>query len=201
MNKAFFDKLRAGIMGPKLDDDEVSGTTAILEAMAGLATSWCAYALATAWHETAHTMQPIAEYGGPKYFHRMYDPQGERPVLAKRHGNTSPGDGVKFCGRGYVQLTWRTNYERAGKLLGVDLVGNPDLAMNKDIAALILRHGMKTGWFTGKSFVNYLPSDGAATRAQFQAARRIINGSDKADLIAGYALAFQTALNAGAWEA
>lgn len=60
---------------------------------------------------------------------------------------------------------------------------------------------MKTGWFTGKSFANYLPSDGAATRAQFQAARRIINGVDKADLIAGYALEFQSALNAGEWEA
>jgi hypothetical protein len=200
VNKAFFDKLRAGIMGPKLDDDEVSGTTAILEAMAGLPTSWVAYALATAWHETAHTMQPIKEHGGPKYFFRMYDPYGERPVLAKRNGNIHRGDGVKFCGRGYVQLTWRTNYERAGKLLDVDLVNDPDLAMNKDIAALIMRHGMKTGWFTGKAFSNYLPSDGAATRAQFQAARRIINGVDKSDLIAGYALAFQTALNAGEWE-
>lgn len=200
MNKAFFDKLRSGIMGPKLDDDEVSGTTAILEAMAGLPTSWTAYALGTAYHETAHTMQPIKEFGGPKYFFRMYDPQGERPVMAKRNGNIHPGDGVKFCGRGYVQLTWRTNYERAGKLLGVDLVSDPDLAMNKDIAALILRNGMKVGWFTGKCFANYLPADGAATRAQFQAARRIINGVDKSDLIAGYALAFQTALNAGEWN-
>ena len=200
MNKMFFDKLRAGIMGPKLDDDEVSGTTAIIEAMAGLPTSWAAYALATAYHETAHTMQPIKEFGGNKYFFRMYDPQGERPTLAKRNGNIYPGDGVKYCGRGYVQLTWRTNYERAGKLLNIDLLGNPDLAMSKDIAALILRYGMKTGWFTGKAFVNYLPADGAATRAQFQAARRIINGVDKSDLIAGYALAFQTALNAGEWE-
>lgn len=200
MNKAFFDKLRSGIMGPKLDDDEVSGTTAILEAMAGLPTSWTAYALATAYHETAHTMQPIKEFGGPKYFFRMYDPQGERPVMAKRNGNIHPGDGVKFCGRGYCQLTWRTNYERAGKLLGVDLVSDPDLAMNKDIAALILRNGMKTGWFTGKAFVNYLPATGTANRAQFQAARRIINGVDKSDLIAGYALEFQTALNAGEWN-
>ena len=200
MNKAFFDKLRAGIMGPKLDDDEVSGTTAILEAMAGLPVSWCAYALATAYHETAYTMQPIKEYGGPKYLFTMYDPQGPRPVKAKRHGNIYPGDGVKFCGRGYVQLTWRTNYERAGKLLGVDLLNDPDLAMSKDIAALIMRNGMKTGWFTGKAFVNYLPSNGPANRAQFQAARRIINGVDKSDLIAGYALAFQDALIAGGWE-
>lgn len=200
MNKAFFDKLRAGIMGPKLDDDEVSGTTAILEAMAGLPTSWTAYALGTTFHETAHTMQPIKEFGGDKYFTRRYGIEGQNPRLARSLGNTELGDGAKYAGRGFVQITGRSNYSKAGVKLGVDLIGNPDLAMNKDIAALILRHGMKDAWFTGKGLANYLPSDGAATRAQFQAARRIINGVDRADLIAGYALAFQTALNAGSWE-
>jgi putative chitinase len=199
MNKAFFDKLRSGIMGPTLDDDEVTGTTAILEAMAGLPIAWTAYALATAFHETAHTMQPIKEFGGPKYFHRMYDPEGQRPSLAKRNGNIYPGDGVKYCGRGYVQLTWRANYERAGKKLNIDLLNGPDLAMSKDIAALILRHGMRDGWFTGKSFQSYLPAAGPANAAQFQAARRIINGTDKAAAIAGYAMAFQSALQAGGW--
>ena len=200
MNKAFFDKLRSGIMGPKLDDDEVSGTTAILEAMAGLPTSWTAYAAATAFHETAHTMQPIKEFGGDKYFTRRYDINGQNPRLARTLGNTEPGDGAKYAGRGYVQLTGRSNFVKAGVKLGVDLVNNPDLAMNKDIAALILRHGMKDAWFTGRGFSHYLPADGAATRAQFQAARRIINGVDKSDLIAGYALEFQSALNAGEWN-
>ena len=199
MNQIFFAKLRSGIMGPTLDDDEVTGTSAILEACAGLPVSWTAYALATAYHETAHTMQPIKEYGGPKYFHRMYDPQGARPDFAKRNGNIYPGDGVKFCGRGYVQLTWRSNYKRAGDKLNVDLIGGPDLAMSKDIAALILRHGMKDGWFSGKSFASYLPASGPATAAQFQAARRIINGTDKAALIAQYASKFQDALIAGEW--
>ena len=199
MNQIFFAKLRSGIMGPTLDDDEVTGTSAILEACAGLPVSWTAYALATAYHETAHTMQPIKEYGGPKYFHKMYDPQGARPDFAKRNGNIYPGDGVKFCGRGYVQLTWRSNYKRAGDKLNVDLIGGPDLAMSKDIAALILRHGMKDGWFSGKSFASYLPASGPATAAQFQAARRIINGTDKAALIAQYASKFQDALIAGEW--
>ena len=199
MNQIFFAKLRSGIMGPTLDDDEVTGTSAILEACAGLPVSWTAYALATAYHETAHTMQPIKEYGGPKYFHKMYDPQGARPDFAKRNGNIYPGDGVKFCGRGYVQLTWRANYKRAGDKLNVDLIGGPDLAMSKDIAALILRHGMKDGWFSGKSFASYLPASGPATAAQFQAARRIINGTDKQALIAQYASKFQDALIAGEW--
>jgi putative chitinase len=199
MNKAFFDKLRSGIMGPTLDDDEVTGTTAILEAMAGLPIAWVAYALATSFHETAHTMQPIKEIGGDKYFFRKYDIQGHNRPLAKRLGNTFPGDGVKYAGRGYVQLTGRANYERAGKKLNIDLLHGPDLAMSKDVAAMILRHGMRDGWFTGKSFQSYLPAAGPANAAQFQAARRIINGTDKAAAIAGYAMAFQDALKAGGW--
>jgi hypothetical protein len=194
----FFDACRAGVMGPDLDNDEVSGANAILEACAGLPVSWVAYALATSWHETAHTMQPIKEYGGPRYFTRMYDVTGDRPKLARANGNVYAGDGAKFFGRGYVQLTWRANYERAGQKLGVDMVGNPDIALRPDVAANILRVGMKEGWFTGKSFASYLPA-GAATSAQFTAARRIINGTDKAALIAGYAVKFQSALQSGGW--
>lgn len=197
--KIFFDGVRAGLLGPKLDEGEVTGCQAILEACAGFPVAWTAYALATAYHETAHTMLPIKELGGPKYLHRMYDIEGARPALAKRHGNTTPGDGVKYAGRGYVQLTWKCNYALAAEKLNVDLLSNPDLAMNKDIAALILRHGMKDGWFTGKSLADYLTTSGPAGRAQFASARRIINGVDKAQLIAGYAMDFQNALIAAGW--
>lgn len=198
--KGFFDHCRKGVMGPTLDGDEVSGANAILDAMDGLPKAWVAYALATAWHETAHTMQPIKEYGGPSYFTRMYDIRGRRPSLARRMGNTTPGDGPKYCGRGYVQLTWKVNYAKAGDKLGVDMVNDPDLAMNPDIAAKVMRHGMREGWFTGKRFDSYLPAAGKANRQQFVNARRIINGTDKAALIAGYALSFQDALTAGGWK-
>lgn len=198
--KAFFDKLRAGLMAPTIDNDELTGSNAILEAMQGLPIAWSAYALATAWHETAHSLQPIKEFGGNNYFFRRYDIQGQNPRLARQLGNTQAGDGVKFAGRGYVQLTGRTNYQKASTKLGVDLVDDPDLAMNADVAALILRYGMREGWFTGKSFQSYLPAAGLATAAQFQAARRIINGVDKAALIANYAVEFQKALVAGEWE-
>lgn len=197
--RKFFDKCRATVMGPDLDDNEVSGANAILTALDGLPKSWVAYALATAWHETAHSMQPIKEFGGPTYFTRMYDIKGRNPARAKSMGNTSPGDGPKYCGRGYVQLTWKVNYAKAGTKLSADLVNNPDLAMQPDIAAGILRHGMREGWFTGKSFQSYLPASGLATREQFIAARRIINGTDKAAAIAKYALEFQDALVAGGW--
>jgi putative chitinase len=198
--RKFFDAARNGILGPTLDNDEVSGCNAILEAMAGLPIAWCAYALATAYHETAHTMQPIKEYGGDRYFFRRYDIQGQNPSLARRLGNTQPGDGAKYAGRGYVQLTGRANYAKAGAKLTQPLIANPDFAMQPQIAADILRHGMREGWFTGKSFQSYLPASGLADKAQFNAARRIINGTDKAALIAGYAMQFQAALQAGEWE-
>ncbi len=195
----FFDALRRGkLLGPTLSASEVEGCERILDAMEGLPLSWCAYALATAFHETAHTMMPIKEFGGNGYYRRMYDIEGARPALARRYGNITPGDGVRYAGRGYVQLTWRVNYERAGKKLGVDLVGNPDLAMDPAIAARIMREGMVDGWFTGKGFKHYLPQP-IATKGQFAQARRIINGTDKADQIADYAAQFQKALQAGGW--
>lgn len=195
----FFDHCRATVMGPTLDGAEVSGAKAILSAMEGLPIAWAAYALATAWHETAHSLQPIKEYGGNAYFTRMYDVRGRRPNTARRHGNTEPGDGPRYCGRGYVQLTWKNNYRKAGEKLAVDLVRNPDLAMDADIAAKIMRHGMREGWFTRKRFDSYLPAAGLANRAQFIKARYIINGRDKAALIAGYAMDFQQALERGGW--
>jgi putative chitinase len=199
-DRKFFDACRAGIMGPTLDNNEVSGASRILEAMANTPISWCAYALATAWHETAFTMQPIKEYGGPRYFTEMYDVKGKRPTLARNNGNVNPGDGAKFFGRGYVQLTWRSNYRRAGVKIGVDLENTPDSALNPDVAAKIMRFGMQDGWFTGKSFATYLPASGQANEAQFVQARRIINGVDKAAKIAKYAMQFQAALAAGEWS-
>lgn len=197
---AFFDALRHGLLGPTLSAEEVKGTNAILEAMEGAPLSWTAYALATAYHETASTMQPIKEYGGEAYFRRLYDVTGARAQKALAMGNTCAGDGPKYCGRGYVQLTWKANYAKAGERCGVDLVTYPDKAMDPAVAAKILRHGMEEGWFTGKSFSSYLPAAGRATSGQYRYARFIINGSDKAERIAAHAKAFEDALIAGGWQ-
>ncbi len=199
MNRTeFFNQVRQGILGPSLDPGEVQGCETILDAMIGLPTSWCAYALATAYHETAHTMQPISEVGGPKYFTRMYDVTGARPTMASDMGNTSPGDGPRYCGRGFVQLTWKSNYAKAGAKLGVDLVACPEKAMQPAVAAKIMREGMTNGWFTGKALRHYLPVDKGLI-GQFTSARRIINGTDKATMIAGYAMRFQDALGRSDW--
>ena len=192
---AFFTVMRQGrILGPTLSPDEVSGCEAIIAACKGWPVSWTAYALATAYLETAGTMQPIKEYGGAAYFRRQYDPKGSRPLVAKALGNTEEGDGVKFAGRGFVQITGRRNYQLAQDKLGVPFVSDPDLAMKPEYAAAIMARGMTEGWFTGKKLATYLPTTGKATHAQFKEARRIINGTDRAADIATYAVEFQKAL-------
>lgn len=192
MTAPFFDRARKGrLLGPTLSQSEVDGCTAILGALEGLPLAYIAYGLATAYHETAHSMQPVKEVGGAAYFFRMYDPQGNRPDVARRLGNTQPGDGARFAGRGYVQITGRANYLRAQNELGLPLLENPDLALQPSVAAKIMRLGMKEGWFTGKTFASFLPATGPAVLAQFITARRIINGSDRAGDIASYAMEFQ----------
>lgn len=196
MNTASFYKTVRAKLGP-LTQSQVEGINAILSAVEGEPLSWQTYMLATAWHETAATMQPVKERGGEAYFTRLYDVAGDRPKVCIQYGNTCAGDGPKFCGRGYVQLTWKSNYEKAGKVLGIDLVAEPDQAMKPEHAAVIMLDGMKFGWFTGKKLSSYLPASGTATKAQYIEARRIINGTDKADLIEDYAQAFERALRDG----
>lgn len=197
---AFFSVVRAGkFLGPVLSPSETGGLTAILAACEGWPISYTADALGTAYLETNGTMQPIKELGGPAYLARMYDIHGGRPAKARELGNLSPGDGVKYAGRGYVQLTGKRNYAKAKDELGVDFVGNPDWVLMMDHAAAIMRRGMEEGWFTGKRLKDYLPANDAASAAEFKASRRIINGQDRADDLATYCLHFQDALIAGKW--
>lgn len=146
-----------------------------------------AYVLATVKHECARTWRPIAErYNGDpfKYFTDKYD--GREDL-----GNTEPGDGYRFRGRGFVQLTGRSNYQKLSAVVGIDLVEKPDLALNEDVSFLILTAGMKFGEFTGKRLEQYVSAD----RADYRNARRVVNGLDKATLIAGYATKFESLLN------
>jgi putative chitinase len=53
-------------------------------------------------------------------------------------GNNSPGDGYRYRGRGYIQLTGKENYQRVGKAIRVDLVSNPDLANDPKVATKVL---------------------------------------------------------------
>jgi len=194
----FFATVRAKL--GTLSTGQVNGLNTLLDACKGAPLAHAAYMLATAWHETNKTMQPIKEMGGSAYYTRMYDVAGDRPKFCIANGNTCAGDGPRYYGRGYVQLTWKSNYAKAGEKLGVDLVGNPDLAMNAALAGRIMREGMTGGWFSGKRLSDYLPSSGTATREQYMDARRIINGTDRADLVEDYAQAFERALRDGGWS-
>jgi hypothetical protein len=137
-----------------------------------------AYIIGTAQHESRLTPIP-EEASGAEY-------NGRTDL-----GNTQPGDGPRYKGRGYVQLTGRTNYAKYSKITGVDLVSNPDKALDPAVSAVILVHGMKTGGFTGAKLDDYI----GGGKANFEAARAIVNHpSDKPDLIAGYARQWQTKL-------
>ena len=97
-------------------------------------------AAATIAVETARTFQPIHELGGPAYFTRMYENRADL-------GNTQPGDGAKFHGRGFIQITGRANYHDFGVALALFLEDSPDLALEPVNAARILarffaRHGV-----------------------------------------------------------
>lgn len=181
--KAFFDKVVAGL--GKLSQNEVDGINVLLDATRSLPITHRAYVLATAWHETGPAasilhMTPRREIWGPTEAQRGYE--GREDL-----GNTQPGDGKRFMGRGYVQITGRRNYERASKIVGRDLVANPDLAMKPAIASVIIVDGMTKGWFTGKKMADFI---------EYGAMRAVVNGSDKAELIAGYAQKFEAALRA-----
>lgn len=80
--------------------------------------------------------KPIHEYGTDAYFRMHYDITCN-PHMANVLGNTEPGDGITYAGRGYAQLTGRDNYRRYGQRIGEDLEANPDLALRPDIAAKV----------------------------------------------------------------
>jgi putative chitinase len=174
--KTFYDAIRP-MYGKTMRQSQVEGIEIILnkwEAENWKDLRWLAYILATVHHETAKTMQPVREYGRGK---------------GREYGEPHIKTGHIYYGRGYVQITWDYNYLRLGKLIGVDLYNNPELACEKEIAVKILFVGMIQGMFTGKTLGQYFNDE-----TDWVEARRIVNGTDKAKLIAGYAQGFYAAL-------
>ena len=138
-----------------------------------------AYILATAWHEA-----------GLRYDRTEVKGSESSEVWQKyqsRYWNTG------YYGRGLAQLTHRSNYEKYGRILGIDLAGNPELAREKDNSAFILVHGMITGGFTGRALDRYINS----TTKDYYNARRTVNGivPDVARKIAATAERIEAALN------
>lgn len=189
---AFFASVRKSF-GP-LTEPQVQGFQALLQAfgVAQWPLAWAAYGLSTAWHETAAQMQPVRE--------AYWLSEDWRKANLRYY---------PWYGRGYAQLTWRGDdklphygYARADIELGLagTLLTDPDLALKPDIAARIMVHGMEEGWFSGRALKDYLPQTGPASNAAYVLARHIINGTDKADVIAKEALQFEAALIKGGWR-
>lgn len=141
---------------------------------------WIAYLLATTKHECNNVWHPIPEMGSNSYFTVRYWLN-----MKVRHalGNLSPEDAVKYKGRGYVQLTGRRNFTLFGRLLGINLVASPDLALEPQYAYEIAILGMRKALFTGVGFAHFFNE----RKTDMWGARRIINGVDQASRIAEYA--------------
>jgi len=97
------------------------------------------------------------------------------------------GDGVRFKGRGFVQLTGRRNYTYWAKRLKMPLLSNPDLVKESEVAARILVEGMMEGTFTGVGLPRFVPSVETPLGPDFYNARKVVNGKDRAAMIAGHA--------------
>ncbi len=184
IDRAIFYKLvRENLFLGTLSQSQVDGMNAILDEWERRDLKdlrWLAYMLATTKWETAHTMQPIAEYGKGK---------------GHSYGQPDPVTGQTYYGRGFVQLTWKANYVTMGRLLNVDLCDHPDLAMSLPVATQVLFEGMlradsKVGDFTGMALEDCFGPD----REDWVKARKIINGTDHDAEIAEIGKKFRNAL-------
>jgi putative chitinase len=174
----FYTCIRRNIFG-KLSQAQVDSINAILDECENINDErWIAYIFGTVYHETAHKMLPIEEYGKGKN-----KPYGKK---VKYNGESYEYPDKLYYGRGFPQLTWYENYELFGKILGIQLLEQPELALKPDISAKILVTGMTRGLFTGKKLADYFNSE----KEDWINARRIINGLDCATIIANYSKKF-----------
>jgi putative chitinase len=176
MNRAaFFASLRqrtSGVFGTSLNQSQVQGVEAILDEAQrrGTPLPHLAYMLSTAYHETGAKMVPNTEnlnYTSAARIRQVWpsrfpteasaapyvrNPRGlANKVYNGRMGNRDGSDdGWLFRGRGLPHLTGRDNYQRASNKVGVDLIRQPDLALELPIAVKVLFDGMGEGWFTGQ---------------------------------------------------
>lgn len=209
INRSFFlDYLGETLYRKGMSEAQEEGHAAILDYWekhhAAKDDRWLAYILATAFHETGRVMQPVLEnlnYSAerllvvfPRYFTpeqaRQYARKPEKianRVYAGRLGNRDEdsGDGWRFRGRGLVQITGRTNYEK----FGIDR--DPDQALEPATAVRLLIEGMIDGAYTGKCLRDYFHGD----EADWVNARKIINKLDRAGEIAGYARQYYASIS------
>ena len=157
------------------------------------------YMLATAKLESYNYLNgdlfnPISELGGDHYAEEMYDPalgrSEQRRQVAINLGNTTQGDGIKYKGRGFVQITGKNNYIKFSRILSLDLENNPEITLELGNAFSIMVLGMRDGIFTGHKLSDYISSESK----DYRNSRRIINGMNETNTIATYAEEFELCL-------
>lgn len=117
-------------------------------------------ALATIRIEVGRAFKPIREYASGAAY------EGRKDL-----GNTQPGDGVRFAGKGLIQITGRANYALYGQKLGLDLIGTPDLALDLEVSAKILAH-----YFKDRKVID------ACLNQQWNRVRMLVNGGNGVDV-------------------
>jgi len=198
-SKVLFDELRNTVFGGRLSQKQVDGVNRIVRAWELYGDgndSKLANILGQTFHETGQRMQPVRET-----FAKSTKQAIARLDAAFKAGKLSwvskPYWRDGWFGRGDIQLTHEDNYRRMGLILGLDLVSDPDLALDSEISARIAIEGMtrgvsKKGDFTGVSLANF--TDPKTGKVDHEEARRVVNGKDRAKLIAGYCEAFEDAI-------
>lgn len=135
-----------------------------------------AYVLATVYHETGQKMRPVQEAG-------YLSKEKQMAYLQKQKY-------YPYFGQDLVHTTWKANYQKVKDFTGVDVVNQPHLIGQMPLAAKVAIHFMNKGYYTGKKLSDYFNSK----KEDWINARKVINGTDKASMIAEYAKEFYNAL-------
>ncbi len=207
----FYDVIRRTLFDGRLSQSQVDGMEGIFAAFDEVGDGdqdTLAYALATAYHETGRRMVPVREgfakddAAARRAVEALARKRGPKSAVARYSKSAGPYGHV-YYGRGHVQLTWLDNYAKASKDAGVDLVANPDAALDPRISARLLILGLIDGRWNGHGhgLDHYEGADGKLSDAEAEEARRTVNGTDKAREIARYFRRFYDALDAAAWTA
>lgn len=200
INRTFFlERVRTDLFGGSLKPTQKAGLVAILDKWERESPDdddrWLAYMLGTVHHETGRTMQPVRETfasSDAQAIARLNRAYAAGVLTWVRTPYWQPdASGKSWFGRGLVQITHRDNYKKLGAAIGVNLIADPGLALQLNTALDIMFVGMRRGLFTGVKLSDRF--SGAVER--WRHARQIINGLERADLVASYAKAYYGAIS------
>src|SRR5687768_6261119 len=191
--KFFFDTIRQSkLFDGELTETQVATMDAVIDSYSGDSFDHLSYILATPYHEVGKALEPVSEnlnYSA-KRLREVWPSRFKSDATAKQYANNpqalgdkvyggrlgnAANEGYLYRGRGLSQITGKENYAKFGKLMSIDLVGNPDLALKPAVAARILVVGMERGLFTGKKLADYDAPGGY----MLVGARAIINADAK----------------------